>query len=64
MIVAGLVRIVVRVPGLGELIRGAGIVHLLMRVGMRFGKLRCVQDRQLAAAQHGYGEQRCNHDLL
>ncbi|KAB2942909.1 MAG: hypothetical protein K8F92_14370 [Hyphomicrobium sp.] len=40
------------------------IMHMRVNKGMRFGKLRRVQDRQLAAAEHCHGKQRRNHDLL
>lgn len=39
-------------------------IHLLMRKGVRVGEVRRVQDRDLAAAEHGNGEQGGNHDLF
>ncbi len=39
-------------------------VHVLMRKGMRFGKLWSMQDRQIAAAQQGDHEHRRNHGIF
>ena len=43
---------------------GRDIVQLPMRQGVRLGKLRGMQDRQLATAQHRHGNQRRDHDLF
>lgn len=54
-------RNVVRVGVMGG---SRQIMHMRVSKGMRFGKLRRVQDRQLAAAEHRHGEQRRNQDML
>ena len=39
-------------------------MHLLVGQRVRVGKLRGMQDRHLATAKHGDGEQRGDHDVL
>lgn len=52
--------------GVAGIVVGAlpGGVGMGVNEGMRFGKLRRVQNGQLAAAKHGYGNERCNQDPL
>ena len=40
------------------------MIHLFVGQGMRVGKLRGMQDRHLAAAEHGHGEQGRDHDMF
>lgn len=43
---------------------GEGSVHLFVGEGVCVGELRGMQDRHLAAAEHGNGKQRCDHDAF
>lgn len=64
---AGLLRIGIAMAVLSGclLVRGReGVVHVLMHEGVRLGELRRVQNRQLAAAEHGYGEQYGDQELF
>ena len=40
------------------------MIHLLVNQGVRVVKLRGMQDRHLAAAEHGHGDQRRDHDMF
>ena len=51
---AGVVRVIVQ----------SYMIHLFVRQRMRVGKLRGMQDRHLAAAEHGHGKQRRDHDMF
>ena len=63
---AALIGILLRVvlANVGVIREGTSVVHVLMYERVRLGELRRMQDRQLGTAEHRYGEQRRNHDLL
>lgn len=56
--------VLVIVPDTVFVIVHGGSIHLLVRQCVRAGELRGMQDRHLAATQHGNGKQGCDHDVF
>ncbi len=45
-------------------VTGLGLIHLRVHEIVRMRELGRMQDRHLAAAEHGNGEQGCDHDVF